>query len=140
MPANTAMAVPYDPSAVWDGSVWYGSSLKKPERIGRSKNTSLVGCDFVGVNAYFVESSEARGKFREPFTTETYYEPRATIRWDLSINPGSNQDLGSLKIKRFARWADGSSAIRLPTCPRRSIPNVTEGSALRWSPSTRRPA
>jgi hypothetical protein len=75
MPANTAMAVPYDPSAVWDGSAWYGSSLKKPELIGRSKNMALVGCDLVGVNAYFVESSEARGKFREPFTTETHYEP-----------------------------------------------------------------
>jgi hypothetical protein len=75
MPANAAMTVPYDSSAVWDGSAWYGSSVKKLERIGQSKNMALVGCDLVGVNAYFVESSEAQGKFREPFTAETHYEP-----------------------------------------------------------------
>jgi hypothetical protein len=34
------------------------SSVKKLERIGRSKNMTLVGCDLVGVNAYFVWSSE----------------------------------------------------------------------------------
>ncbi len=36
----------------------YFSIVKKLERIGWSKNMALVGCYLVGVNVYFVESSE----------------------------------------------------------------------------------
>lgn len=75
LPPNEAVGVPYDPDAIWDGSAWYGASLKTFEKIGRDKGMALVGCDLVGVNAYFVTHSEAVGKFREPFTAETHFEP-----------------------------------------------------------------
>ncbi len=75
MPPNVAMAVPYDPSAVWDGSAWYGASLKTMENIGHGKNMALVGCDLPGINCYFVAIDEARGRFREPFDSATHYEP-----------------------------------------------------------------
>jgi len=75
MPPNVPMAVPYDPEAVWDGSAWYGASLKTLENIGRSKNMALVGCDLPGINSYFVRTEEAEGKFREPFDANTHYEP-----------------------------------------------------------------
>lgn len=75
LPPNEAVGVPYHPDAMWDGTAWYGASLKTFEQIGRSKDMALVGCDLVGVNAYFVNQQEAVGKFREPFTAETHYEP-----------------------------------------------------------------
>jgi hypothetical protein len=75
MPPNVAMAVPYDPAAVWDGTAWYGASLKTLENIGRAKDMALVGCDLPGINSYFVSIEEAKGKFREPFDAETHYEP-----------------------------------------------------------------
>lgn len=75
LPPNTAISVPYDPEAVWDGTAWYGASLKTFENIGRAKGMALVGCDLVGVNSYFVSIEEAKGKFREPFDAETHYEP-----------------------------------------------------------------
>lgn len=75
LPPNEAVGVPYHPDAMWDGTAWYGASLKVFEQIGRDKGMALVGCDLVGVNAYFVRHEEATGKFREPFTAETHYEP-----------------------------------------------------------------
>lgn len=75
MPANLPMEVPYDADAAWDGTAWYGASLKTFEEIGRHKGLALVGCDLVGVNAYFVNHPEAEGKFVAPFTSETHFEP-----------------------------------------------------------------
>ncbi len=75
LPPNVPVGVPYDPNGIWDGTAWYGASLKTFEQIGAEKGMALVGCDLVGVNAYFVNLEEAKGKFREPFTAETHYEP-----------------------------------------------------------------
>ncbi len=75
LPASLDLVVPYDPQAMWDGTSWFGGSLKALENIGREKALSLVGCDIFGVNAFFVASQEATGRFREPFTAEAHYEP-----------------------------------------------------------------
>lgn len=74
LPPSIDVEVPYDPFAVWDETNWFGASLKALERIGTDKGLSLVGCDFIGANAFFVVDDQARGKFREPFTAETHYE------------------------------------------------------------------
>jgi len=75
MPGDTPIVVPYDPMASWDGTSWFGASLKTLENIGKAKDMALVGCDLAGVNAYFVTLEEAKGKFREPFDAQTHYEP-----------------------------------------------------------------
>jgi hypothetical protein len=75
IPASYEFAVPYDPSAVWDGSNWYGASLKSLELLGREQGYRLVGCDFYGVNAFFVSSGEDLSGFVEPFTAEKHYQP-----------------------------------------------------------------
>jgi hypothetical protein len=67
--------VPYDPAAMWDGTNRYGASLKTLERIGREKGLALVGCDFHGVNAFFVAENECGEKFLAPFTAEQHFEP-----------------------------------------------------------------
>ncbi|MGL5167420.1 MAG: hypothetical protein ACRC9K_16185 [Afipia sp.] len=75
LPCNVAMSVPYEPNRVWDGhTVWFGGSLKAMENIGRKKGMSLVGCDLIGINSFFVSSDEATGKFRAPFTAENHYQ------------------------------------------------------------------
>ena len=75
IPSHLALEVPYDPDKRWDGTNWYGASLKSLEQIGREKQMSLVGCDLLGVNAFFVNSSEARRRFMKPFKAETHWEP-----------------------------------------------------------------
>jgi hypothetical protein len=75
IPPSYDFTVPYDPAAVWDGSVWYGASLKALERLGTARGLSLVACDFYGVNAFFVASGEDLSQFVGPFTAERHYQP-----------------------------------------------------------------
>ena len=75
MPPNVAMTVPYIADRLWDGTNWYGGSLKALEMIGQGKGMALVGCDATGSNGFFVRQDEANGRFREPFDADTHYEP-----------------------------------------------------------------
>lgn len=75
VPPSVACEVPYTPKVQWNGTNWYGAGLKTLEEIGRRKELSLVGCDLVGVNAFFVNYSEALDRFQTPFTAEQHYEP-----------------------------------------------------------------
>jgi hypothetical protein len=68
-------SLPYDPSAMRDGTNRFGASLSILEKIGRAKRVSLVGCDNDGVNAFFVRDDLATGKFIEPFDATTHFEP-----------------------------------------------------------------
>lgn len=66
----------YRPDRTWDGTMNMGAGLKAFERLGRQKGYSLIGCDSVGVNAYFVRDELADpAKFCDPFTAENHYEP-----------------------------------------------------------------
>lgn len=85
VPAPVAWELPYDPAARWDGTAWFGASLKCLEAIGRSKGMSLVGCDIAGVNAFFVRDDLAPGRFRAPFDAETHWEPP---RYHLALRRG----------------------------------------------------
>jgi hypothetical protein len=88
LPPSTPLEVPYDGEASWDGTNWYGGSLKTVEMIGQDKGLSLVGCDPVGVNAYLVSSKEAVGHFCEPFTAENHYElPKYSLTTHIGHRP-----------------------------------------------------
>jgi hypothetical protein len=75
IPPSHEFVVPYDPDAVWDGSNWYGASLKSLELLGAQRGYKLVGCDAYGVNAFFVHSGEDMSAFVQPFTAEKHYQP-----------------------------------------------------------------
>jgi hypothetical protein len=88
LPPTLPVRVRYDPTRVWDGTIWFGGSLKAIEHIGMTKAMALVGCDLIGVNAFFVAQEEAVGRFREPFNAETHYQrPRAD-----TVAPGRTLD------------------------------------------------
>lgn len=65
----------YNPQHVWDGSSYYGASLKSLEVLGQEKGYRLVGCDFTGNNAFFVSEELVTDRFAGPFTAEVHYEP-----------------------------------------------------------------
>ena len=74
-PPSVAFEVPHDPDGRWMGTTQFGASLKRLEEIGKEIGSRLVGCDPMGVNAFFVRSDlcdEAR--FLPPFTAEQHYE------------------------------------------------------------------
>ena len=74
-PTVTIGRLPYDANSLWSGSNLFGGSLKTMELIGRSKAMSLVGCDIIGVNAYFVSDDCLEDKFLSPYTAEFHYQP-----------------------------------------------------------------
>lgn len=65
----------YNKDRVWDGSNYYGASLKAYELLGQSKGYTLVGCDFSGSNAFFVRSDLTGTHFSTNTSSEFHYEP-----------------------------------------------------------------
>ena len=53
-----------------------GASLKAMEILGKKKGYSLVACDFLGVNAFFVRDDLLEDKFCAPYTSENHFEPQ----------------------------------------------------------------
>jgi hypothetical protein len=74
-PPSIAYEVPYQPDRSWDGSNLFGASLKILEEIGHEKRMSLVGCDLMGVNAYFVADECLGDHFAEDRSAEFHYQP-----------------------------------------------------------------
>lgn len=75
IPTSVELEVRYHPTVNWDETNHFGGSLKAVELIGAAKELALVGCDLTGNNAFLVARSEAPGKFRQPFTAESHWEP-----------------------------------------------------------------
>jgi hypothetical protein len=68
--------IEYDPSHQWDGTAYYGGSLSAIAALARTKGYTLVGCNFVGVNAFFVQSDLVSDKFACDGCVELLYHPR----------------------------------------------------------------
>jgi hypothetical protein len=54
-----AIAQPYDPAWVWQGTDWFGASLGALELVGREQGYTLVHTELSGVNAFFVRDDLA---------------------------------------------------------------------------------
>ena len=66
----------YNPAHSWNGSMYYGASLKSLELLGREMGYKLVACNLAGVNAFFVRDDLVGSHFSPPFTAEFHYEPQ----------------------------------------------------------------
>jgi hypothetical protein len=86
--------VTYDKSYWWDGSFYFGASLKAFCLLAETKGYSLVGCDFTGTNAFFVRTDLVDDHFEGPFTPEKQYEP---MRYFLNRRLGHPQRVGNFE-------------------------------------------
>ena len=75
IPPDVDWKVCYGSDRTWNYTQNFGASLKAFESLGRQFGYSLIGCEFVGLNAFFVRDDLLAGKFAEPFTSENHYEP-----------------------------------------------------------------
>jgi hypothetical protein len=75
LPPDLDWKVNYEANRTWDGSNNFGASLKALELLGCELGYSLVGCEFLGANAFFVRNDLVGEQFAEPFTAENHYEP-----------------------------------------------------------------
>lgn len=52
---DSTWVMTYNPAHYWTGGhIYYGASLGALTKLGKAKGYTLVGCDFMGVNAFFV--------------------------------------------------------------------------------------
>jgi hypothetical protein len=70
-----AVVADYDENFVWDGTSYYGASLKALESLASLKGYVLVGSSLSGINAFFVKRDLVVDKFCAPFTAENHFEP-----------------------------------------------------------------
>lgn len=64
IPPTESSTVPYNPSAQWDGTNYYGASLLALYNLGAEKGYTLVGCDKMGINAFFVRNELIGNNFQ----------------------------------------------------------------------------
>jgi len=84
---DTEWIMKYDPNAVWNKTSYFGASLKSLELLGNRKEYSLVGCNFIGLNAFFVRNDLTADKFAAPFTADNHYEPLRYHLWRKAGHP-----------------------------------------------------
>jgi len=74
-PPDMNWVVDYDASKSWNGTSYFGASLKALEMLGTELGYHLVGCDLAGVNAFFVRKDLCGDRFCAPFSAENHFEP-----------------------------------------------------------------
>ncbi len=83
---------------VWSKTDNFGASLKFYELLMNDRGYSLVGCNVVGTNAFFIRSDLIGDNFSQPFTSEHHFEP---ARYELaglpSGHPASYMSFNELK-------------------------------------------
>jgi hypothetical protein len=82
----------YNPTHNWDGTNYFGASLKALEELGREKGYALTGCSFAGANAFFIREDLVGDRFSEPFTAEHHYRPP---RYDAFVRGFSRHPRGA---------------------------------------------
>ena len=66
--------IPYDPKFEWHGGAYYGASLEALAALGKEKGYRLIGCDPMGVNAFFLRD-DVEGSSDETLTPGEAYRP-----------------------------------------------------------------
>lgn len=75
-PPDTVWIMEYNEKHEWDGTDYFGASLKAFEKLLAGKGYSLVGCNLLGCNAFFVRTDLVSDSlFCSPYTAENHYEP-----------------------------------------------------------------
>ena len=72
---DTHFIVPYNANRMWDKTSYYGASLLALQQLADEKGYCLVGCCFMGNNAFFVRKDLVGEMFETPYTAEHHYEP-----------------------------------------------------------------
>lgn len=54
LPVSARWVMPYDPNHSWDGTNYFGASLRSLAELAERLGYVIVGCDHKGVNAFFI--------------------------------------------------------------------------------------
>ena len=105
-PPQERKAIVYDPAFRWNGSDYFGASLRAMKELGDQKGYTLVHCERTGANAFFV-ATEALPPGFVPRSLEALYRPpnylNRGLRWRpdpqrVMIDPTPGPDLAWFQI------------------------------------------
>jgi hypothetical protein len=84
---NVEFIQSYDKTHIWDGSHYYGASLKSYTNLFDSYGYTLVACNLTGANAYFIRNDNM-DKFKDISTIkdEIYVFPVASLPSNQGMN------------------------------------------------------
>ena len=88
----------HNPSHSYDKSDYLGASLKSFELLLLKKGYKLVGCNLLGVNAFFVREDLVKDHFYDDFSAENHYEPDRFFLKD-GLIPLHETNFGPFEIK-----------------------------------------
>lgn len=100
IPPHQSVTIPYNPQFSWDGSTFFGASLKALTKLAQSKGYQLVGTTTNGVNAFFVQQELVNNHFIQGSVETFYNAPRYNKSPDgtLTGHPHSNQMKKMVKV------------------------------------------
>ena len=70
-----SLVVENEENLTWDGTNYFGASLKALRELGLSKGYTLVACDKNGVNSFFVQTSILKSLGLSPLSYDVIYFP-----------------------------------------------------------------
>jgi len=85
-PPPMSIVQEYRPDNIWKGTDYMGASLEALVRLGGRLGYSLVGTNFVGLNAFFVRNDLLGGNFHAPFSAENHYNRAKYFLWKLYVS------------------------------------------------------
>lgn len=91
IPPSVDWTVEYDAQKWWNGTHYFGASLKRYENWGHQNGYRLVGCDIAGFNAIFVRNDLAQSLFVDDATSENLHEPYRSF---LAVRTGNYVSVG----------------------------------------------
>ena len=100
-PANEDKIVIYNKDAYFDGTNYFGASLLSFDKLGKKYNYSLIYCDKMGVNCFFVHNDiikEKKLQFKNIGDIAQIYKP---ARYGNGPNGGHSQDPYNRKYVSF---------------------------------------
>jgi hypothetical protein len=92
-PPSLSIAQAYNAAHRWSGTDYGGASLSAITKIAERKGYALVGCNVMGVNAFFVRQDLLEDKFCPPYTAENHYQPARYFLWPTFV-AGHDPDWG----------------------------------------------
>ena len=88
----------HNPDHAHDGSDYFGCALKSYEELLSAKGYKLVGCNLLGVNAFFVREDLLGDHFHDDCSAENHYEPGRFFLND-GLIPMHDANFGPFEIK-----------------------------------------
>jgi hypothetical protein len=106
-----AITIPYDPEFVryerHSSGFYHGASLAALQKLGTQKGYQLVGCDFTGVNAFFVRNDLMTVGLKTISVADAFMENRGRVKYKKISTEDQYEKIAD---QSFVEISDGAKA------------------------------